>query len=300
MREEKMFDLNSDKEKSFRDVVHECFDKTTHPINEAETLHWNQLKRKERESLLSDVGLPKSFAKESWKELDGRAKERLGKYISKSTEKEFALKENIEIYDDVDAKTVALYNKAKAKAIKVAADAKAPAAPAAETQKEECPSGQKMVDGKCKDAPSDKTNEEESPVAPDADGATTKVTTYTGKKPKKANKTLVLPYNGKDAIEESNDMEEPKRTNVNPFGNQDKLTKDMPDILASIRGVTNNQATPDEFASLAKDVAETHKKSDNNIRTDIMDSLKATKKIYTNAEIHEFQGMVSKELESDS
>ena len=182
MREEKMFDLNSDTEKSFRDVVRECFDKTTHPINEAETLHWSQLKRKERESLLSDVGLPKSFAKESWKELDGRAKERLGKYISKSTEKEFALKENIEIYDDVDAKTVALYNKAKAKAVKVAADAKAPPAAAAPAPDEE--------KKKKKD---DETNEEE-------------VTTYTGKKPKKAKKTLVLPFNGKDAIEESNDI----------------------------------------------------------------------------------------------
>jgi hypothetical protein len=296
-----MFDLNSDKpKKSFRDIVHECFDETTHPINEAETLHWNQLKRKERIDYLQIVGLPSSFSRDDWNTLDFRAKERLGKMINKTTQGEYALKESIEIFDDVDAKTIALYNKAKAKAIKVAADAKAPAAPAAETQKEECPSGQKMVDGKCKDAPSDETNEEESPVAPDADGATTKVTTYTGKKPKKANKTLILPYNGKDAIEESNNMEEPKRTNVNPFGDQDKLTKDMPDILASIRAVTTNQATPDEFASLAKDVAETHRKSDKNLRTDIMDSLKATKKIYTNAEIHKFQGMVSKELESDS
>ena len=276
MREEKMFDLNSDTEKSFRDVVRECFDKTTHPINEAETLHWSQLKRKERESLLSDVGLPKSFAKESWKELDGRAKERLGKYISKSTEKEFALKENIEIYDDVDAKTVALYNKAKAKAVKVAADAKAPPAAAAPAPDEE--------KKKKKD---DETNEEE-------------VTTYTGKKPKKAKKTLVLPFNGKDAIEESNDMEQPKRTNVNPFGEQDKLTQEMPDILASIRSVTQNEKTPDEFASLAKDVAETHKTSQNNLRADIMDKLRKTNKLYTNAEIHKFQGMVSKELESDS
>ena len=74
----------------------------------------------------------------------------------------------------------------------------------------------------------------------------------------------------------------------------------MPDILASIRAVSKNEATPDEFSALAKDVAETHRNSENNLRADIMDSLKATKKIYTNAEIHKFQGMVSKELESDS
>ena len=40
--------------------------------------------------------------------------------------------------------------------------------------------------------------------------------------------------------------------------------------------------------------------SDNNLRADIMDSLKKTNKIYTNADIHRFQGMVSKELESVS
>lgn len=276
MREQKMFDLNSDKEKSFRDIVHECFDKNTH-INEAETLHWNQLSRKERVDFLKDARLPSSFSRDDWRDLDYRAKEMLGKMINKTTSGEFALKETIEIYDDVDAKTVALYNKAKAKAIKVAADAKAPAS------------------GDAAPAP-----DEEKKKKKDSDDSTEEqVTTYKGKKPKKADKTLEIVGNSKNDLEESNNMEQPKRTNVNPFGEQDKLTQEMPDILASIRSVTNNQITPDEFTSLAKDVAETHKTSQNNLRADIMDKLRTTNKIYSNAEIHKFQGMVSKELESE-
>ncbi|MBC8442801.1 MAG: hypothetical protein H8D80_01285, partial [Proteobacteria bacterium] len=62
---------------------------------EAETLSWKSLNSNERKDLLKDVGLPSSFAKESWKELDFRAKERLGKMINKTTKGEFRLDEKI-------------------------------------------------------------------------------------------------------------------------------------------------------------------------------------------------------------
>ena len=277
--EEKMFDLSKDKPtKRLREIISECYEDSL-PLYEAETLHWNELSRKERVDLLKDARLPSSYARDDWGILDFRAKEKLGKMINKTTAGEFALRETIEIFDDIDAKTIALYNKAKAKAIKVAADAKAPAAPAAPAPDEE-------KKKKKKDSEDESTEEQ--------------VDTYKGKKPKKASKTLEIAGNSKSNLEESNNMEQPNRKNVNPFGDQDKLTQEMPDILASIRAVTDNQKTPDEFSTLAKNVAETHKTSDNNLRVDIMDSLKKTNKIYTNAEIHKFQGMVSKELESDS
>jgi hypothetical protein len=292
-----MFNLDSDNpKKSFHEIVNECYPDGSEHINEAETLHWNKLKRKEKEGLLNDVGFPKSFAKEDWKELDFRAKEKLGKYISKSTEKEYALKETAtELFDSLDAKTIALYNKAKEKAVKLGADAKSAdsaGGEAPEEKKEECPSGQKMVDGKC----ADETNEE-SPVAPDADGATEKVTTYKGKKPKKAIKTLFQPGNGKDSIQENNNMENGnRRSGVNPFGEQDKLATDMTDILKDIRANDVVTRTPAEFETLAKDVAETHKTSDNNLRTDIMDTLRGTKKLYSNKEINNFEKLVQNEL----
>ena len=62
-------------------------------IKEAETLHWDKMHKSEKEELLSGVRLPKSFANDTWRGLDRRAKEKLGKYISKTTEKEFRLDE---------------------------------------------------------------------------------------------------------------------------------------------------------------------------------------------------------------
>tara|TARA_B100001059_G_scaffold226104_1_gene254080 strand:+ start:393 stop:893 length:501 start_codon:yes stop_codon:yes gene_type:complete len=61
-------------------------------LDEAESLHWNTMKKDERTSILKDTGLPSSFAKDDWKNLDHRAKERMGKYISKSTKGEYALR----------------------------------------------------------------------------------------------------------------------------------------------------------------------------------------------------------------
>ena len=271
-----MFDLNSDKEKSFRDIVHECFDKNTH-INEAETLHWNQLSRKERVDFLKDARLPSSFSRDDWRDLDYRAKEMLGKMINKNTAGEFALKETIEIYDNVDAKTVALYNKAKAKAIKVAADAKAPAS------------------GDAAPAP-----DEEKKKKKDSDDSTEEqVTTYKGKKPKKADKTLEISGNSKKDLEESNNMDNEKsneRSNVNPFGAQDKLAADMVDILKGIRMDNATKAIPEEFGTLAKSVVEKQKNSTNDLNTDIMDTLKTTNKIYNNAEVNSFKKIVNNEL----
>ena len=65
----------------------------TNNIHEAETLSWKSLNPSERKDLLKDAGLPSSFAKETWKELDGRVKERIGKMINKTTGGEFRMDE---------------------------------------------------------------------------------------------------------------------------------------------------------------------------------------------------------------
>ena len=61
-------------------------------LDEAESIHWNKMKKDERVSLLKDSGLPSSFARDDWKGLDHRAKERMGKYVNKSTKGEYALR----------------------------------------------------------------------------------------------------------------------------------------------------------------------------------------------------------------
>ena len=67
-------------------------------LSEAETLRWGSLSTSERKELLKDVRLPSSFAKDSWKDLDFRAKEKLGKYINKTTMGEFRLDEGNDTY----------------------------------------------------------------------------------------------------------------------------------------------------------------------------------------------------------
>ena len=273
-----MFDLDSNKPaKAFHEIIKECFpegDRTGRfEVVEAETLHWNKLRDSERKEMLKDVGLPSSFARDDWKNLDHRAKERLGKMINKTTKGEFALREKIEMYDDVDAKTVALYNKAKAKAVKTAADAKAAEGGDSGGDEEK------------------KKKEPEVATEQEAD-------TYRGKKPKKAKKTLELPGNSASELEESN-MEN-ERSNVNPFGSQDKLAADMVDILKGIRMQDVQNTTPAEFDSLAKDVAEKHRGSTNDLNTDIMDTLKTSNKVYSNSEVDAFKGMVNRELGKES
>ena len=272
-----MFDFDSNKSsKSFEEIIKECFPEGDREgrfeVQEAETIHWNKLRDDERKEMLKDVGLPSRFAKDKWRDLDHRAKERLGKMINKTTKGEFALREKIEMYDSVDSKTVALYNKAKAKAIKVAADAKAPAE---------------------KEAGDEEEKKKEPEVATEQE-----VTTYKGKKPKKAKKTLELPGNQASELEESNMDNE--RTNVNPFGAQDKLAADMTDILKNIRMQDAQNAVPTEFDSLARDVAEKHRGSTNDLNTDIMDTLKTSNKVYSNSEVDAFKGMVNRELGKES
>lgn len=268
-----MFDLDGiQPKKTFAQIVKECYADSlelTYEIKESETLSWNGLKTDERKDLLKDVGLPSSFSKDEWTDLDYRAKERLGKMINKTTKGEYALKETIEIHDDVDSKTVAMYNKAKAKAVAAAADAKAPAG----------------------EAPGEEKKKKKEPVV----ATEQEVDTYKGKKPKKAKKTLIQPGNGQETIEESKNMDN-ERQNVNPFTAEDKLANDMTDILKDIRMADAKDAVPTEFDSLAKVVAEKHKASTNDLNSDIMDTLRTSKKVYNNAEVNAFKGLVNREL----
>ena len=64
-------------------------------LREAESIHWNKLSKPERIELLKTSGFPSRFAREKWKQLDFRAKERMGKMINKTTQGEFALKEGV-------------------------------------------------------------------------------------------------------------------------------------------------------------------------------------------------------------
>ena len=91
-------------------------------------------------------------------------------------EEEYQLTENIEVYETVDKKTIALYNKAKEKAIKVAADAKAP-----ESSATESPNVEDKKKKKAKDIE--------------------ELTTYKSKTSKKAKSTLKLPGNGASEID---------------------------------------------------------------------------------------------------
>ena len=69
----------------------------TDNLHEAETLSWKSLNPRERKDLLKDAGLPSSFARDTWKELDFRAKERIGKMIHKTTQGEFRMDESVEV-----------------------------------------------------------------------------------------------------------------------------------------------------------------------------------------------------------
>ena len=95
-------------------------------------------------------------------------------------------------------------------------------------------------------------------------------------------------------------MENDKRTNVNPFGAQDKLSASMPDILKGIRANDAVSQVPQEFSQLAKDIAEKQQTSQNPLRIDIMDSLKASKKVYSNDAVNHLEKMVKNEMEDKS
>ncbi len=61
-----------------------------------ETLHWEKMGDDEKQEIVKGAGLPKRMSNDAWKELDRRAKEKLGKYINKTTGGEFNLKENVD------------------------------------------------------------------------------------------------------------------------------------------------------------------------------------------------------------
>lgn len=62
-------------------------------ISEAETIHWNKMKSHEKKELLKGVRLPSTLARDKWKNLDFRAKEMMGKFISQTTSGEYRLAE---------------------------------------------------------------------------------------------------------------------------------------------------------------------------------------------------------------
>jgi hypothetical protein len=64
-------------------------------INEAETLHWDELDKDEREDFLKHAKLHKKLMTKDWRELDSRIQKSLQKMITKTTEGEFALEESI-------------------------------------------------------------------------------------------------------------------------------------------------------------------------------------------------------------
>ena len=73
-------------------------------IIESETLSWGSMDTSERKELLKDIRLPSSFAKNSWKDLDFRVKEKLGKHINKTTMGEFRLDERLAYSFEPDAR----------------------------------------------------------------------------------------------------------------------------------------------------------------------------------------------------
>ena len=62
-------------------------------INEAETLHWNTMKKPEREDFLKHAKLPNINAKKDWDKLNPRVRMSLQKMVKKTTANEFHLEE---------------------------------------------------------------------------------------------------------------------------------------------------------------------------------------------------------------
>jgi hypothetical protein len=69
------------------------FDEVPQTISEAEIMRWSKMDKSDRQSILRATGLPRSFSNDNWKSLDNRVRERLGRFINKSTEGEFKLAE---------------------------------------------------------------------------------------------------------------------------------------------------------------------------------------------------------------
>jgi hypothetical protein len=74
-------------------------------LKEAETLKWTGMKDTEREELARLAKVPARVTEMKWKEIPNPLKERLAKYINKSTKGEFALVEERSNTIVVDRKT---------------------------------------------------------------------------------------------------------------------------------------------------------------------------------------------------
>ena len=74
-------------------------------IKEAESLRWTSMKDTEREELVRLAGVPSRAVQMEWKKIPAPLKEKLAKYINKSTKGEFALVEEKAMTYVIDRKT---------------------------------------------------------------------------------------------------------------------------------------------------------------------------------------------------
>ena len=74
-------------------------------IKEAESLRWTSMKDTEREELVRLAGVPSRAVKMEWRQIPAPLKEKLAKYINKSTKGEFALVEEKAMTYVIDRKT---------------------------------------------------------------------------------------------------------------------------------------------------------------------------------------------------
>ena len=74
-------------------------------IKEAESLRWTSMKDTEREELVRLAGVPSRAVQMEWKKIPAPLKEKLAKYINKSTKAEFALVEEKAMTYVIDRKT---------------------------------------------------------------------------------------------------------------------------------------------------------------------------------------------------
>jgi hypothetical protein len=74
-------------------------------LKEAESLRWTSMKDTEREELVRLAGVPSRAVKMEWRQIPASLKEKLAKYINKSTKGEFALVEEKAMTYVIDRKT---------------------------------------------------------------------------------------------------------------------------------------------------------------------------------------------------
>jgi hypothetical protein len=83
----------------------------------------------------------------------------------------------------------------------------------------------------------------------------------------------------------------------NPFGNGDKLSNDMTDILRDIRVDDVANKTPQEFYSMSQKVRENNKTSGQSMKKDLMDGLNQLgTRTYSDDEVEIFKNMVNEDI----